>query len=89
MTDFGGSLVRNAYKEDGKGRRWQHLEKKGAIVWSGYPAFQGPNRHVLIVVAISVPTTDLVRVLHRHCFSEKHSGKTDQLTMATGGSEHA
>ena len=57
---------------------------------------QGLDRHALTVGAISGPHTQLGALLWRHFSShgftwstKKHLGKADQLTLVSGGSEHA
>ena len=53
-----------------------------------------PDRHILIVGAISGPHCQ-ISALHWNCFTSceftwlaKSTGKADQLTLASGGSEH-
>ena len=56
---------------------------------------QGLDRHELTVGAISGPHSKIGALLWCHCIchgftcSAKHSGKADQSTLASGGSEHA
>ena len=56
-------------------------------------ALQGLDRRALTVGAISGPHSQPEALLWRQSWiyvvGKKHSGKADQSTLATGGSEHA
>ena len=92
--NIGPVCIRGGWEGTGWGGWWQRLKELGVAMTSTCThiiPLQGLDRHALTVGAISGCSPPLAP-FHQswvYMVGKEHSRKADQLTLASGGSEHA